>query len=281
MKFNKLAPLPSFRKGIKNTAGRNNSGHITIRHRGGGHKQSVRPITWQPKSDQGIVVGFDYDPQRTTSLVKLYHNKSTGNSSISYSYQIPTQNTKPLQKLNFGSEKLSQSGDSHSLSSFEPGDFMHSVEFYPGQGNRIARSAGSFCQMRSSFSGESSKFINSDASVRQTNRPKPTNSYIKIRLPSGSQRLISSTAKAVFGIPFFDKYHQQTRKKAGRNRWYGWRPSVRGVARNPVDHPHGGGQGKTSGGRPSVTFKAWPTKGQPTRSPKRKSPLIIVSRKKN
>lgn len=275
MKINKFSPLPSFRKGTKKFAGRNNTGQITVRHRGGGHKQSIRPLDWQPNWTKSIVVGFDYDPQRTTSLIQLYHKPATFSSATSgafYSYQIATQNRKPFQTRTNVDEKISQKGDISSLSSFEPGDFVHSVELYPGQGARVARSAGSFCQIRSSYAG-GSKYINA------TTHSSANQTYVKIRLPSGSQRLVSSESKAVFGVPGFDGYHQKVSKKAGRTRWYGWRPSVRGVARNPVDHPHGGGQGKTSGGRPSVTFKAWPTKGQPTRSSKRNNRLIVLSRK--
>ena len=139
--------------------------------------------------------------------------------------------------------KLLQPGDFAPFSYFEPGDFIHAVEAFPGQGAVFARAAGSFCQVRS---------------VAQDNQTRAGSSvqYAKIRLPSGSQRLISLSARATFGVVASTGADSKNLRKAGRSRWLGWRPSVRGVAMNPVDHPHGGGQGKTSGGRPSVTFKS-------------------------
>lgn len=277
MKITRYRSIPSFRKGHQQFAGRNTSGRITVRHRGKGHKQSLRSVTWRPRSSTGIVVGFEYDPQRTVPLAKIYHpdTQSSGNASP-YSYHIAAEKAKPLQKLNFSTKNPSQQGDYAKLAVYEPGDFIHSVELYPGQGPSVARAAGSFCQVRSSVSANVKYIENASASGENSIKSQ----YVKVRLPSGSQRLISSKASAFYGIPQSNGFHQRPRQKAGRNRWYGWRPSVRGVARNPVDHPHGGGQGKTSGGRPSVTFKAWPTKGQPTRSPKRKNSRILVVRKK-
>lgn len=121
-----------------------------------------------------------------------------------------------------------------------------------------ARSAGTYCQILQHFS------LN----------------YAKVKLPSGSQRYISLKGKGTFGVIARENFYQRNLEKAGRNRWLNKRPSVRGVAMNPVDHPHGGGQGKTKGGRPSVTPKAWPTKGQPTRNSRKKNTLILVGRKK-
>lgn len=261
--------LPFFQKGFRTTSGRNTLGRITVRHRGGGHKQKLRTVAWNSNSKKGIVVGFEYDPQRTTTLAKLYHADAK-NISSSFSYQIATQNQKPFQVRNNLSDKITQNKDISYLRFFEAGDFVNSVELYPGKGPSIARAAGSFCQIRSNYS-VSPKYRESTSSSQ----------YIKVRLPSGSQRLISGDAKASAGVPVLNGYHQRNRIKAGRNRWYGRRPSVRGVARNPVDHPHGGGQGKTSGGRPSVTFKSWPTKGQPTRNRKRQNRFILVTAKKS
>lgn len=267
MQLSRFRSIPSFRIGIKQNAGRNKSGHITTRHRGGGHKQSIRNIKWNANSSESVIVGFEYDPQRTTPLVKRFDtsiNKNKGH----FFYKIATEGIKPFQTITTQNVSTQKKGYQLSINSYEPGDFVHSVQLYPGQKATVARAAGSFCQIRSSYS-ENSKFIETNSNTQ----------YIKIRLPSGSQRLISAKAKAITGIPAFNGYSQKALKKAGQTRWRGWRPSVRGVARNPVDHPHGGGQGKTSGGRPSVTFKAWPTKGQPTRSPKRLNKQILTKRK--
>ncbi len=225
-------------------------------------------MKWNTNSSESVIVGFEYDPQRTTPLVKRFNPNIKTTTKEHFFYQIATQGIKPFQTINTENGSRHKKGYQHFINRYEPGDFVHSVQLYPGQKPSIARAAGSFCQIRSSYS-ENSKFIETNADTQ----------YIKVRLPSGSQRLISAKAKAITGIPAFNGYSQKALTKAGQRRWRGWRPSVRGVARNPVDHPHGGGQGKTSGGRPSVTFKAWPTKGQPTRSPKRKNKQILTKRK--
>jgi large subunit ribosomal protein L2 len=149
-------------------------------------------------------------------------------------------------------------GDCTKLSNFETGDFVHNVEPFDTQSPIFARAAGTFCQILQQHS----------------------NKYISIRLPSGSQRLCSNQGRATLGILSNEKHHLRILKKAGVSRHLGIRPRVRGVAMNPIDHPHGGGQGKTSGGRPSVTPQGRPTKGQPTRKKKKRNLLILSPRKK-
>jgi large subunit ribosomal protein L2 len=152
-----------------------------------------------------------------------------------------------IQDTTASTTKLLSVGDLAPLSSFEVGDFIHSVEAFPGQGPVFARSAGTYCQFRGQYSAD------------QTGEALGENALsgkAKVRLPSGSVRLISLSSHAVLGSVGNSAHNQRNLVKAGRSRWLGRRPSVRGVARNPVDHPHGGGQGKTSGGRPSVTFKS-------------------------
>ncbi len=323
MKLSRYRSIPSLRKGIAQQSGRNANGKITVRHRGSGHKQAYRTIDWSRKSGAGVVVGFEYDPQRNTYLAKLLH-KSTNNwitqqqdqiqTKQHYSYIVAAVGLKLFQELSSfdttsnnsssaatkqsnsngsdvkeGPNKLLQPGDVAPLSYFEAGDFLHNVAAYPGQQPIFARSAGTFCQIRSLSQGVTSESLSTvsdsqtQASRRLSNQSKSI-SWAKVRLPSGSQRLINSNVRATFGIIAthtnnLSKHNYFNLRKAGRSRWLGWRPSVRGVARNPVDHPHGGGQGKTSGGRPSVTFKSWPTKGQPTRSTKRVNRLILTQRK--
>lgn len=250
MQRRKYRSIPKLVKNVKSQAGRNNSGHITVRHRGGGHKKNKHQIEKPYEKNEGMVVGFEYSAQRTVPLRKTY------TSSKKFAYQSRPDKLKALETL--------EKAKSGAISIFQPGDFVHSIELYRGQGPVVGRAAGSFCQIRSNYTTQTN-YTTLDAKKN----------YVKVKLPSGQYRLIPSLAKACYGIPAKNNYDQQKLFKAGQNRWRGWRPSVRGVARNPVDHPHGGGQGKTSGGRPSVTFKSWPTKGQPTRNPKRKNRFIL------
>lgn len=272
MKLTRYRSVPSLRIGQKNLAGRNSKGKITVRHRGGGHKQANRHIDWTRLSGSGFVIGLEYDPLRNSNLVKLYH-PATNN----FSYVTAFEGVKLFQEVSSYTNvvsknkaaKLLNSGDTAPLSFFESGDFIHNVAAYSGQSPIFARAAGTFCQVMSQMQQKGAELSqNTDSSC-----------MVQVRLPSGSQRLISSDAKATLGIVAESLIKRSNLIKAGRSRWLGWRPSVRGVARNPVDHPHGGGQGKTSGGRPSVTFKSWPTKGQPTRNPKRNNSLILTTRK--
>lgn len=277
MKLSKYKPLRSHLKGIKHFAGRNNQGKITVRHQGGGHKQQYREISWERSQKENIVVNFEYDPNRTSFLAKIcdfnvsVENQKLSNSLIlnkefqekdSFSYILVPKGLKVFDKIQTINEKINnvniRPGDSSVLYNFEPGDLVHAVESFPGTGAIFARSAGTFCQILQHFSL----------------------TYAKIKLPSGSQRYVSLKGKATLGIIARQEFSQRNLKKAGRNRWLNKRPSVRGVAMNPVDHPHGGGQGKTKGGRPSVTPKSWPTKGQPTRNVRKKNLLIVVGRKK-
>ncbi len=285
MKISRFYSIPFLRKGQVKLSGRNATGKITVRHRGGGHKRAFRIIDWARVSGKGYVRGTEYDPFRNTNLLKLYHPSVTHQK---YSYIIAPTEVKLFQELNNyeqsnkkdnnidevdTSVKLLRSGDQAPLSFFEAGDFIHNVEAFPGQGPIFARSAGTFCQVRSQVG---SSTINTNTA----NTSLDSLIWSKVRLPSGSQRLISQAAQATLGIVADSPFNLKNQLKAGRSRWKGIRPSVRGVARNPVDHPHGGGQGKTSGGRPSVTFKSWPTKGQPTRSPKRNNKFILTPRKR-
>lgn len=169
------------------------------------------------ESAKGIVIGFEYDPQRTVPLVQLYNP-----SENTFSYRLATGGIKPFSEIETKKASLDEHinkseknlkggiGSISPLSTYEPGDFIHSVELFNGQGPTVARSAGSFCQVRSNYISDSgaTKFIET-----ATQR-----SFVKVRLPSGSQRLISSDACATFGIPEFNGYHQRPSKKAGRTR---------------------------------------------------------------
>ncbi len=268
MKISKYKAINKLLKGKKNFAGRNNQGKITVRHQGGGHKQKYREISWERNENENIVVNFEYDPNRTVYLAKicdinaLQNKKNSLKEKDSFSYILAPKGLKIFDKIQTLNSKVDSSylnpGDCSVLYNFEPGDLIHAVEANVGQGPVFARSAGSYCQMLQSFSLK----------------------YAKVKLPSGSQRLISLGAKGTSGVLSRESFYDRILKKAGRNRWLNKRPSVRGVAMNPIDHPHGGGQGKTKGGRPSVTPKSHPTKGQPTRNVRKKNNLILTVRKK-
>jgi len=265
----KYKSIFSIRKGLVKNSGRNNIGKITTRHHGGGHKQAFRTLDWVRSQSNLTIVGLEYDPIRSAPILKLYNNNKDKDQ---YSYIIAPKDVNIFQKLNKYSvsdsisNNLLKPGDAACISFFEVGDFLHSIEAFPGEGSIFGRASGSYCQIISINQITSNYFKN-----------KAEAKFAIVRLPSGNKRQINRQAQATLGIVYQDTETKQNIIKAGRIRWLGWRPSVRGVAINPVDHPHGGGQGKTSGGRPSVTFKSWPTKGQPTRSSKRKNKFILKS----
>lgn len=245
------------RKYIKKAAGRNNRGVITVNHQGGGQKHLYRHLDWKREYVEGIVTNFEYDPNRSAYLAKVL---SKSNSKNMFNYIIAPKGLKVFDKIVSLTKRTKgvalKTGYSSVLSNFEFGDLVHNVEDFPGQGPIFARSAGTFCQV-----------------LQQTGV-----GFVRLKLPSGTQRLISGDARGTFGAVSNEKHKFRIIGKAGRSRWLNKRPSVRGVAMNPVDHPHGGGHGKTKGGRPSVTPWSRPTKGQPTRNPRKKSKRILVFR---
>lgn len=256
----------------KKYGGRNNLGRITVHHQGGGVKQFYRIINWSRKEHFGFIANFEYDPNRTTKLAKLYHleknfllsniKSKLKEPKLLISYILAPKGLKIFDKIRTFIGRMDGGlllpGDCAELQNFEAGDFVHAVENIPNKIPLFARAAGTYCQILQ----YSSKI------------------YIKVRLPSGSQRLISKYAYATAGTLSNEKHYKKNLKKAGRSRWLNKRPSVRGVAMNPVDHPHGGGQGKTKGGRPSVTPWSLPTKGQPTRNIRKVNELILTVRKR-
>ena len=259
-------PLRNLTKGTNKDSGRNNHGKLTVRHQGGGVKQLYRHIDWFRQDKDSMVINFEYDPNRSARLAKLAYinNEKKKGEPYTFGYILAVKGMKVFDKLQTINERkrniFLRPGDASILGNFETGDFLNSVEAVPGEGALFARSAGTFCQVIQSSTVQSSN-------------------YVKLRLPSGEQRLFSPMVKATLGVISNEEHGQRNLEKAGRNRWLNKRPSVRGVAMNPVDHPHGGGQGKTKGGRPSVTPKSWPTKGQPTRSPRKKNRLILSVRR--
>ena len=246
-------PLKSLSYGMISTGGRNNHGRITSRSRGAGHKNRYRQIDFHRKKDniKAKIERIEYDPNRSAyiALVK-YEDKSE-------SYILAPNNIKIGDEIVSGRSKEIKIGNCMPLSDIPAGTEIHNIELTPNGGGKLARSAGSSAQI----SGTDEK-------------------YCIIKLSSGEIRKIINTARATIGI-ISNSDHQNIKiGKAGRNRWRGRRPTVRGVAKNPVDHPHGGGEGKTSGGRSPVSPWGQSAKGLKTRTNKRSNKFIISRRKK-
>ncbi|HJD57866.1 MAG TPA: 50S ribosomal protein L2 [Rickettsia endosymbiont of Ceroptres masudai] len=245
-------PLKSLTKGISKTGGRNNQGRITSWHRGGGHKKLYRIIDFKRnKIDiSAIVERIEYDPNRTAFIALIKYEDGE------YSYILAPQ------KLSVGDRVISSQdadikiGNCLPLKFIPIGTTLHNVEMKVGKGGQIARSAGTSVDLVGKDSG-----------------------YAQIKLRSGEFRLVPLDCKGTIGSISNPDQNNINLGKAGRNRWLGWRPHVRGVAMNPVDHPHGGGEGKTSGGRHPVTPWGFPTKGKKTRKNKRTSKFIVKTRK--
>jgi large subunit ribosomal protein L2 len=238
---------------LNKKGGRNNLGRITVRGRGGGHKRRYRKILFKRKLFYGSVCDFEYDPNRTAFLAKIFSFDTS-----EYFYIIAPKNLIIGDEINYSDCNNFRKilvGDSMLLRYIPIGSLIHNIELQPGRGGQLVRTAGNFAQLMEKV----------DNSAR-------------VRLSSGEQRLIPLDCFASFGVIDNSDYRLVNLGKAGTNRWLGRRPKVRGVAMNPVDHPHGGGEGRTSGGRPSVTPKGRYTKGQPTRKKAFGKNIIISSR---
>ena len=248
----KGSPYKPLTKGQRSTGGRNNYGRITSRHKGGGAKHKYREIDFfrKRKDMPAEIERIEYDPNRTAyiALIKYEDNE--------YRYIIAPQRLAVGDKIISASKADIKPGNSMPLTAVPVGTIIHNVELKPGKGGQLARSAGSYVQL-----------IGKDLS------------YSILRLTSGEVRFVLSSCMCTIGAVSNPDNQNTNLGKAGRNRWLGKRPSVRGVAMNPVDHPHGGGEGRTSGGRHPVTPWGKPTKGYRTRNNKRTDKLIIRRRK--
>ena len=244
-------PVKRLTVGLTKTGGRNNYGRITARRRGGGHKRSYRIIDFKrTKFDViGTVERLEYDPNRTAFVALI--NYEDGEQA----YILAPQRLQAGDKVVSGKQADIKPGNAMPLASMPIGTIVHNVELKPGKGGQLARSAGAYVQ-----------FVGRDQG------------YALIRLNSGEQRMVRAECMATVGAVSNPDHGNIKLGKAGRNRWLGRRPSVRGVAMNPVDHPHGGGEGKTSGGRNPVTPWGKPTKGKRTRSNKSTDKYILRSR---
>ena len=246
-------PIKSLTIGKKSSSGRNNLGRITSRRRGSGHKQKYREIDfYRNKHDiEAVVERIEYDPNRTSHIMLVKYEDGER------AYMLAPQNITIGDKIISGNKKEIKIGNCMPLHDIPVGTAIHNVEMKPGGGAKIARSAGSSVQITGS-DGE----------------------YSIIKLASGEIRKIISRAKATIGVLSNPDQKNIKNGKAGRSRWLGIRPSVRGVAMNPVDHPHGGGEGKSSGGRNPVSPWGQSAKGLKTRNNKRTDKYIISRRKK-
>lgn len=239
-------------EGLNTSGGRNNYGRITSRRRGGGHKRRYRVIDFKRnKFDmKAIVERIEYDPNRTAHIALIKYEDGE------YAYIIAPQRLKEGDAVIASSKVDIKPGNASPLKSIPVGTIIHNIEMKPGKGAQLARSAGSYCQL-----------VGRDRA----------NAMIK--LSSGEVRYLPSDCMATIGAVSNADHSNQNLGKAGRNRWLGVRPSVRGVVMNPIDHPHGGGEGKSSGGRHPVTPWGVPTKGYKTRNNKRTDKHIIRRRK--
>ncbi len=249
----KGSPYKPLTKGQNFTGGRNNYGRITSRSKGAGHKNKFRIIDFDRKklNINATVERIEYDPNRTAYIALIKYEDNVKN------YIICPQDLNVGDKIMSGKNAEIKVGNCLQLKSIPPGTSIHNVELYPGNGGKLARSAGSSVTL-SGYDGD----------------------YAIIKLSSGETRKVRSDCLATIGVVSNPDQKNIKIGKAGRNRWKGKRPSVRGVAMNPVDHPHGGGEGKTSGGRSPVSPWGQSAKGLKTRRPQRSDKLIINRRKK-
>ena len=233
----------------KRRSGRNNKGRITSRHRGGGHKKNYRIIDFKRDKDsiKARVERLEYDPNRSANIALILYQDGERR------YIIAPEGLKNGDSIQSGSASPISIGNCLALSEIPLGTSVHCIEMFPGKGAQIARSAGSSAQILA-VEGR----------------------YTTLRLRSGEVRKVLSNCKATIGSVSNSEHALRSVGKAGSKRWLGRRPKVRGVAMNPIDHPHGGGEGKTSGGRHPVTPWGVPTKGFRTRKSKNKSNRLIV-----
>ncbi len=251
--LSKEGPYEPLVESLSKSGGRNNKGRITQRHIGGGHKRRYRVIDFKRNKDgiPAVVERLEYDPNRTAHIALLKYADGERR------YIIATKGLAVGDKLMSGREAPIKSGNSLPLNNVPVGSTVHCIELKPGAGAQIARSAGAAVQL-----------------VAREGM------YATLRLRSGEMRRVQADCRATIGEVGNAEHALRKLGKAGAKRWRGVRPTVRGVAMNPVDHPHGGGEGRTSGGRHPVSPWGTPTKGYKTRSNKRTDNMIVRRRTK-
>jgi len=247
-----VKPTKSLLLPKKRTNGRNNNGHITCRHKGGGHKRHYRIIDFKRDKENipARVASIEYDPNRTAYIALL--NYADGEKR----YILAPAGLKQGDKVQTSQEPPFHVGCCMKLKHMPLGSTIHNLEMYPGRGGVLVRSAGLSAQLMARSEG-----------------------YAAIRMPSGEMRLINEDCRATFGTVSNSEHNLRVEGKAGRMRWKGVRPTVRGTAMNPVDHPHGGGEGKHKGNIPQTPWALY-TRGLRTRSQKKSNKFIVKDRRK-
>jgi len=249
----KGAPVKTLTEGLKKTGGRNNLGRITTHHIGGRHKRRYRLVDFKRtrKDIPAIVERLEYDPNRTAFIALIKYEDGE------LSYILAPQRLAAGDQVLASDKADIKPGNAMPLRSMPVGTIIHNVEMKPGKGGQIARSAGTYVQL-----------VGRDGA------------FAILKLTSGEVRKVSGECMATVGALSNPDQKNINLGKAGRNRWLGVRPTVRGVAMNPIDHPHGGGEGRTSGGRHPCTPWGVPTKGKKTRNQKKASSSLIIRRRK-
>ncbi|MEE8122898.1 MAG: 50S ribosomal protein L2 [Alphaproteobacteria bacterium] len=247
-------PVKALTEGVKRSGGRNSHGRMTVRHRGGGHKRRYRVIDFKRRKFgvPATVERLEYDPNRTAFIALIRYDDGE------LSYILAPQRLQAGDKVISGDKVDIQPGNAMALRSVPVGTVIHNVEMKPGKGGQIARSAGTYAQLIGKDAGNA-----------------------LLRLSSGEVRMVTEQCMATVGAVSNPDQKNINLGKAGRKRWLGRRPTVRGVAMNPVDHPHGGGEGRSSGGRHPVTPWGKPTKGMRTRKKKPSDAWIMRRRHKS
>ena len=244
-------PVKALTKGLTKTGGRNNMGRLTVRHRGGGHKRRYRTIDFKRRQFDmpATVERLEYDPNRSAFIALIKYEDGE------LAYIVAPQRLRAGDMVVSGDVVDIKPGNAMPMRNMPVGTIIHNIEMKAGKGGQIARAAGNYAQL-----------VGKDAG------------YALLRLSSGEQRMVRAECMATIGAVSNSDNQNTNLGKAGRKRWLGIRPTVRGVAMNPVDHPHGGGEGRTSGGRHPVTPWGVPTKGKRTRHNKASNRLILRSR---
>jgi large subunit ribosomal protein L2 len=237
---------------LNKTGGRNQFGKMTVRHIGGGHKKKYRMVDFRRDKREvpAVVASVEYDPNRTSYIALLHY--ADGEKR----YILAPLNLKVGDPVLASDQADIKPGNNLSLSSIPVGTLIHNLEVIPGQGGKLGRSAGGFAQLMAK-----------------------EGDYCQVKMPSGEIRLLHSRCRASIGQLSNTEHENVTIGKAGRNRWLGVRPTNRGVSMNPIDHPHGGGEGKSSGGGHPRTPWGVPTKGYKTRNNKRTDAFIVKHRR--
>ena len=245
-------PIKTLTEGLRQKGGRNNYGRITVRWRGGGHKRRYRLVDFRRRKFDvaATVERLEYDPNRTAFIALIKYDDGE------LSYILAPQRLQPGDKVVAGERADIKPGNAMPLKNVPVGTIVHNVEMKPGRGGQIARAAGSYVQL-----------VGRDAGLAL------------LRMSSGEVRMVRTECMATIGAVSNPDQQNVSIGKAGRNRWKGRKPSVRGVAMNPIDHPHGGGEGRTSGGRHPVTPWGKSTKGKKTRHNKKTDGMILRRRR--